>query len=260
MLLVATRTRTAAMLPGGHAVRLVTESRWIQIPLQDFGPNRRLSLEEQERVELLPKYTLKGAHYYCETADITRPFPSRYPTDQPSWEFVWNHWLSSSLREANLGTHCPFLLQGVVEMRSFEDMKGRDYHLLLISRRSCLHPGMRYIARGLNSLASPGNEIECEQVVWASQGGEGDTVQWASHCWRRGTVPIWWGVEIKSGGVGEAAIVVNSDKPYRGTRRYRPDLPGFRKLPPSSRRNLFFYVVSSYSSRNSYFSKTTGVL
>lgn len=24
---------------------------------------------------------------------------------------------------------------------------------------------MRYIARGLNSLASPGNEIECEQVL-----------------------------------------------------------------------------------------------
>ncbi len=38
------------------------------------------------------------------------------------------------------------------------------YTLVLFSRRSRLHPGMRYIARGLNSLASPGNEIECEQV------------------------------------------------------------------------------------------------
>ena len=34
MLLLATRLRTAAMLPGGHAVRLVTESRWLQLPLQ----------------------------------------------------------------------------------------------------------------------------------------------------------------------------------------------------------------------------------
>ena len=34
MLLLATRLRTAAVLPGGHAVRLVTESRWLQLPLQ----------------------------------------------------------------------------------------------------------------------------------------------------------------------------------------------------------------------------------
>ena len=44
-------------------------------------------------------------------------------------------------------------------------------------------------------------------------------LQWSTYVWRRGTVPIWWGVEIKSGGVGEATIVVSNDKPYRGTRR-----------------------------------------
>ena len=37
--------------------------------------------------------------------------------------------------------------------------------------------------------------------------------------WRRGTVPIWWGVELKSGGVGEATINVNARNPYRGTAR-----------------------------------------
>ncbi len=59
------------------------------------------------------------------------------------------------------GTHD---LQGVVESRSLEDNQGTRYTLVLFSRRSRLHPGMRYIARGLNSRASPGNEIECEQV------------------------------------------------------------------------------------------------
>ena len=54
--------------------------------------------------------------------------------------------------------------QGVVESRSLEDSQGTRYTLVLFSRRSRLHPGMRYIARGLNSRASPGNEIECEQV------------------------------------------------------------------------------------------------
>ena len=39
MLLLATRLRTAAVLPGGHAVRLVTESRWLQLPLEVFNSN-----------------------------------------------------------------------------------------------------------------------------------------------------------------------------------------------------------------------------
>ena len=55
-------------------------------------------------------------------------------------------------------------VQGVVESRTLEDNGGARYTLVLFSRRSRLHPGMRYIARGLNGLASPGNEIECEQV------------------------------------------------------------------------------------------------
>lgn len=33
MLLLATRLRNAATLPGGHIMRLVTESRWLQLPL-----------------------------------------------------------------------------------------------------------------------------------------------------------------------------------------------------------------------------------
>ena len=51
-----------------------------------------------------------------------------------------------------------------MESRLLDDNQGTRYTLVLFSRRSRLHPGMRYIARGLNSLASPGNEIECEQV------------------------------------------------------------------------------------------------
>ena len=39
MLLLATRLRTAAVLPSGHAVRLVTESRWLQLPLEVFNSN-----------------------------------------------------------------------------------------------------------------------------------------------------------------------------------------------------------------------------
>lgn len=57
---------------------------------------------------------LAGAHYYCETLDISRPFPSERPPHQPSWAFVWNKALSMPFRNAGLDgpqTVCPALLQ-----------------------------------------------------------------------------------------------------------------------------------------------------
>lgn len=89
----------------------------------DYGHS--LGQEEAAALQLLLKYSLANAHYYCESADLTRPFPSRRPPaagsggedgregsgHQPSWEFVWNYWLSAALREVGLLEHCPALLQ-----------------------------------------------------------------------------------------------------------------------------------------------------
>ena len=62
------------------------------------------------------------------------------------------------------------LLQGMAESRELTDRGGRKWHMGLVSRRSCLHPGTRYLARGLNAAGSPGNEVECEQLVWRVDG------------------------------------------------------------------------------------------
>lgn len=51
--------------------------------------------------------------------------------------------------------------------------------------------------------------------------GDGGTVQWCNFTWRRGTVPIWWGVEMKSGGFGDVDVLIAADNPYRGTKRCR---------------------------------------
>ena len=56
------------------------------------------------------------------------------------------------------------------------------------------------------------------QILFTCPKGS-EALQWSSYIWRRGTVPIWWGVELRQGGVGEATINVNARNPYRGTRR-----------------------------------------
>ena len=51
------------------------------------------------------------------------------------------------------------------------DAKGVEWRLAVFGRRSRLHPGTRYLARGLNAAAAPGNEVEMEQPVWRRGAG-----------------------------------------------------------------------------------------
>ena len=84
------------------------------------------------------KYVLSNAHFYCETVDISRPFPSSSPLDDPSWEFVWNRWLSAALRAVGLPTHCPHLMQ--VHTKAFTPGQHPSPVLaVLVLSSSCLH-------------------------------------------------------------------------------------------------------------------------
>lgn len=67
----------------------------------------------------------------------------------------------------------------MMEARTLADVEGRRWVLAEISRRSRLHPGTRYLARGLNDQASAGNEIECEQLVWRLPKTGQEPVQWS---------------------------------------------------------------------------------
>ncbi|KAL4443884.1 hypothetical protein ABPG75_011621 [Micractinium tetrahymenae] len=273
-LLLATRVREKAVLPGGHTVYAVTDSQWTLVPLQNEAadaamaaaaaglPPPRAATAAQEFWRALQQFTLNNAHYYCETADISRPFPSDRDPRDPNPEFVWNSWLRQPLVELGLYDHCPTLLQGAVECSTLMLPGSARFSMCLISRRSRRHPGTRYIARGLNSLAGPGNEIECELVTWThpeqrhfgagaadssgsgggsstggfsatsfsglpgaasagSGGGHSEPLKWARVVWRRGTVPIWWGVQLQSLAQGlQAEVYVREEHPYQGTASY----------------------------------------
>ncbi|OAY64186.1 putative phosphoinositide phosphatase SAC9, partial [Ananas comosus] len=107
--------------------------------------------------------------------------------------------------------------QGFAECRNFIGTGQQGGTVALIARRSRLHPGTRYLARGLNACSSTGNEVECEQLVWVTRRG-GEAVPFSSYIWRRGTIPIWWGAELKL--AIEAEIYVSAQDPYRGSAQY----------------------------------------
>lgn len=216
LLLVATKlTASIPNLPGGGCVYTVTESQWIKISLQNPQPQGK---GEVKNVQELTDLDIDGKHYFCETRDITRPFPSRMSFNEPDEEFVWNGWFSLPFKSIGLPQHCVILLQGFAECRSFGSSGQLEGIVALIARRSRLHPGTRYLARGLNSCFSTGNEVECEQLVWVPRKA-GQSVPFNTYLWRRGTIPIWWGAELKIT-AAEAEIYVSDCDPYKGSTQY----------------------------------------
>lgn len=230
-LLIATRLKDKATLPGGHVVYLVAEAQWALLPLATM-PSPSAVSAEQEFWRALQQYSVAGAHYFCETADLTRPFPSAHAPTEAVPEFVWNTWLSAPLHALGLSSHCPSLLQGAVEAADELHPTGQRYTLVLLSRRSRRHPGTRYIARGLNEFAGPGNEIEAELLMWTPSAGAArvlgevsgagtGAVQWARVAWRRGTVPVWWGVELQPLNKGlQAEVYVREEGTFVGMLSY----------------------------------------
>ena len=181
--LVARKVRVAAVLPNGHEVLTVTEAKWHRVPLRD--PSACLTKEERHRVTTLTETPMENLYFYCETFDATRPFAlagedakddgGGHARADPQW--VWNRWLSEPLRALGIPHVCPALLQGLAESRRLRDLKGREYRVAVFGRRSSAHPGTRYLARGLNDAAAPGNEVEMEQIVWVREAEQAEAAE-----------------------------------------------------------------------------------
>ncbi|MCL7028352.1 hypothetical protein MKW94_003528 [Papaver nudicaule] len=216
LLLVATKlTASIPNLPGGGCVNTVSESQWIKIQLLNPQPQGK---GEVKNIQELTDLDIDGKHYFCETKDITRPFPSRMSLLKPDEEFVWNLWFSAPFKDIGLPQHCVVLLQGFAECRIFGSSGQQEGVVALTARRSRLHPGTRYLARGLNGCFSTGNEVECEQLVWVPK-RVGQSVPFNTYIWRRGTIPMWWGAELKMT-AAEAEIYISARDPYKGSSQY----------------------------------------
>ncbi|KAJ4456433.1 putative Synaptojanin; N-terminal [Paratrimastix pyriformis] len=110
-------------------------------------------------------FSVDGTHWYCETADLTRPYPSGRQVDDYDPAFCWNTLFRVPFELAGLGQWCAVLLQGAAMGRELLMHTKRPGYLGFMARKSAVNPGARFYARGLNDAAGAGNEMECEQLL-----------------------------------------------------------------------------------------------
>lgn len=109
LLLVATKVNlTVPDLPGGGSVYTVVESQWIKVQFQNPQPQGKSEVKNSLE---LAELDIDGKYYFCETRDLTRPFPSEFTLRDPDLEFVWNAWFSKPFKDIGLEEHCVVLLQ-----------------------------------------------------------------------------------------------------------------------------------------------------
>jgi hypothetical protein len=132
---------------------------------------------------------------------------------EPRSHYIWNQFLlepflalSPQAKEWTLD-----LIHGYVEQSTFS-VFGRVLTLTLISRRSRLFAGTRYLKRGVNESGCAANEVESEQIVADQSTESPERFHASSHIQLRGSIPVHWSQE-GSAVVAQPAIVLQKTDP-----------------------------------------------
>lgn len=166
---IVTADKAVATLPNNHTVFEISATEIIKIPIQKSQKGQSRLNDFQDLI--------KDRHFYCETYDLTRPYPSTESPLNYDLEFCWNQRFRAPFEKLKCGYVCIVMLQGY--MNSCEEVA-------FIVRRSVLNPFTRLESRGLNEDGAPGNEVECE-LIFFKQNNE-----FATNVWRRGSIPLKW--------------------------------------------------------------------
>jgi hypothetical protein len=99
----------------------IKETCWIQIGL---GYPVKFTSHENKNADLLKDFQISDLHFYCDTYDLTRPFPSTNDVYDYSEQFCWNTFLSDEFSKIGMRKHCCVLLQGLAQGKPIKETNG----------------------------------------------------------------------------------------------------------------------------------------
>lgn len=84
------------------------------------------------------------------------------------------------------------VIHGYIDQRNFTE-SGNRFSFVLISRRSRIFAGTRYLRRGINHEGYVANWVEVEQIVYRHTSSLGDNLpMMSSFVQVRGSIPFFW--------------------------------------------------------------------
>lgn len=193
------KSETSGVLPGGHTIKVVKHVTFYSI---NTSNNKQAKNPFED-------FQLNDNHYFCETYDLTRLYPSKFKPYEPDESFCWNNGWTKPFKDMGIRNCCITLMQGIGY--TYEGPE-KEYKIAHLCRRSSVNPGTRYAARGLNSKGSPGNEVEAELIFFKGE-------NWVSARWRRGSIPIHWATVLNSK-VSSPIHCVDKENYFEGTPEY----------------------------------------
>eukprot|EP00048_Salpingoeca_helianthica_P003957 m.72329 g.72329 ORF g.72329 m.72329 type:complete len:1758 (+) comp12986_c0_seq3:15-5288(+) len=186
---------SVAVASGPLAASLIDKAAWLQFDLH--LPVLR-SPHEDQQLQALLALPLGGSHYYCPTADMTKPFPfgplgkgtSRAAIRAS--EYCWNEFLSRAFVDAGLDEWCEVLLQGCVTVTT--DVT-HDCHVAVLSRRSRRNACTLPEGAGLDSTSHVSNDVLVETLVWRTR--TDGTTHLCSWLAGRGALPLSYPLHLR---------------------------------------------------------------
>ncbi|KAG0615581.1 hypothetical protein M758_5G052900 [Ceratodon purpureus] len=230
MILVTKRRQIGSIC--GHAIYCIEESQLITVPHPSVQTEVSNSKDELRYKKLLLGVDLTKDFFFSYTycimqnmqTNVTRPLDSdrQMPYDNM---FVWNAYLTSSIRQALKNTRWTVaLVHGFFEQEKLS-IFGRIFVITLVGRRSRHFAGTRYLKRGVNDKGRVANDVETEQLVIDEETGIGrGTGQISSVVQHRGSIPLFWSQEMSRLSPKPDIILQRFDPIYHATKLHFEDL------------------------------------
>lgn len=236
-IILVTEQRLVGII-GSH--RIYTLSDYTMIPVCSDLTLSKYSLNTKDKLKLEKKYMdrflmvdMRKNFFFSKTYDLSRSLQSnmsntmlRNETDATMWD--WNHALLNELKQAiQMSSSQTITADGSLWVTPiihgyFEHRRcsifGRVVSIYLISRRSRLYAGTRYLKRGLNDHGHCANEVETEQILHCRSGGHRREGHYTSIVQLRASIPLFWTQESKAIVPRPPVIIQKVDPMGRGTR------------------------------------------
>ncbi|KAJ3681440.1 hypothetical protein LUZ60_015929 [Juncus effusus] len=212
----------------GHAIYCIDESQMLTIPHSTVQSDVAYSKNELRYKKLLSSVDLTKDFFYSYTYPIMQNLQQNVRSNNNSeipYEnlFVWNTFLTEPIRSRCNNTIWTIgLVHGYYKQVKLA-IFGREFSVVLISRRSRHFAGTRYLKRGVNDNGKVANDVETEQIVIEEEAGSAKG-RMSSVVQMRGSIPLFWSQETSRFSPKPDIILQRYDPTYEATKLHFEDL------------------------------------